>query len=47
MLLTGIPENFDERRRKDISDRTIKDAKDKAAEINQIMSDLKKDKHFE
>lgn len=46
MLLTGIPDSFDETRRKQISDRTIKDAKDKVAEINGIMGDLRKDKHF-
>lgn len=33
MRMTGIPENFDERRRKTISERTIRDPSQKAKEI--------------
>jgi hypothetical protein len=42
MLMTGIPEDFDERRRKTISEKTIKDPSFKVREINGLI-DLIKD----
>jgi hypothetical protein len=40
-LMTGIPENFDEFRRKKISECTIKDPIDKKKEIGRLMEELK------
>ena len=33
MLMTGIPDNFDEMRRKKVSEKTIKDPSEKLGEI--------------
>lgn len=41
MLMTGIPENFDEMRRKKISEQTIKPPADKLKEIEGLMYKLK------
>ena len=38
--LTGIPDNFDEQRRKKISEQTILNPKDKQEEINSFMREL-------
>ncbi|CAM6000660.1 unnamed protein product [Sphagnum balticum] len=39
--MTGIPENFDEYRRKSISEKTIKDPSEKQREILKLINDLK------
>lgn len=41
MLMTGIPDNFDEMRRKKISENTIKPPDDKVREINKLMNQVK------
>lgn len=41
MLMTGIPDNFDEIRRKKISDKTIKDPPEKLREIIGFMDQIK------
>lgn len=41
MLMTGIPEDFDEMRRKKISESTIKQPGDKMREIAGLMNRLK------
>ena len=43
MLMTGIPDNFDEMRRKAISQRTIKPPDDKMLEIKKLMDKFKND----
>jgi hypothetical protein len=44
--MTGIPENFDEFRRKKISESTIKTADEKQREILKLMSELKGNDEF-
>ena len=39
--MTGIPDNFDERRRKAISDKTILFPKEKHREIEGLLTELK------
>lgn len=39
--MTGIPENFDEMRRKKISESTIKNPPEKVIEIQELMGKLK------
>jgi hypothetical protein len=48
--MTGIPDNFDEMRRKKISEKTIKPPDEKVREINKFMDQVKKEekiKEFE
>lgn len=40
-LMTGIPDDFDEFRRKKISEATIKSAEERRSEINQLMNEIK------
>ena len=40
-LMTGIPDDFDEFRRKKISEATIKSAAQRKSQINQLMSEIK------
>jgi len=46
-VMTGIPDNFDENRRKSISQQTILSPSDKFREIEGFMTDLKKSKEIE
>ena len=46
-LMTGIPEDFDEFKRKKISEQTILDARTKKNEIMQIMKDIQRTDDFE
>lgn len=41
MLMTGIPENFDEMRRKHISEKTIKPPEEKVREITKFVDQVK------
>lgn len=41
MLMTGIPDDFDERRRKAISEKTIKDPSFKVKEIGGLIDQIK------
>ena len=41
MLMTGIPDDFDENRRKKVSESTIKNPKEKIEEIGGLMKKLK------
>ncbi len=45
--MTGIPDDFDERKRKSISERTIKNPGDKKREIEGLMKELGSKKKFE
>jgi hypothetical protein len=45
-LMTGIPENFDEFRRKKISESTIKQPQEKQKEILSLMKELRADNDF-
>ena len=45
--MTGIPDDFDEFKRKKISENTILDARTKKGEIMKIMDELKKTDDFE
>jgi hypothetical protein len=45
-LMTGIPENFDEFRRKKISENTIKSADEKQREILNLMKELRANQDF-
>lgn len=45
-LMTGIPDDFDENRRRAISTHTIKNPKDKLREIGGLMERLKNDQEF-
>ena len=40
-LMTGIPDDFDEFRRKKISEATIKSAEERRKEINHLMQEIK------
>lgn len=40
-LMTGIPDDFDEFKRKKISEATIKSADDRRNEISKLMSEIK------
>lgn len=44
--MTGIPENFDEFRRKKISESTIKKPQEKQREIMDLMKELKSQNEF-
>jgi hypothetical protein len=46
-LMTGIPDDFDEFKRKKISEHTILDARTKKSEIMQIMKELQRTDDFE
>jgi hypothetical protein len=46
-LMTGIPEDFDEFKRKKISEQTILDARTKKGEIMQIMKDIQRTDDFD
>lgn len=41
LLMTGIPDNFDEMRRKKVSEKTIKDPSEKLGEIEYLVEQLK------
>lgn len=45
-LMTGIPDNFDETRRKKISENTIKRPDEKQREIKSLMKELREDNDF-
>ena len=40
-LMTGIPDDFDEFRRKKISEATIRSAEDRRQDINSLMREIK------
>ena len=40
-LMTGIPDDFDEFRRKKISEATIKSAEERRCEITELMNEIK------
>lgn len=44
--MTGIPENFDEFRRKKISENTIKPPNEKQREIMNLMKELRENNEF-
>jgi hypothetical protein len=43
LLLTGIPENFEERLRRNVSDMTIRPPEEKLAKIRDLMLALNRD----
>ena len=45
-LMTGIPDNFDEFRRKKISEQTIKSPEEKQREIVRLMKQLRDNDEF-
>jgi hypothetical protein len=42
MLMSGLPDNFDERKRREISERTITDPRKKLETLEGLMDDLEK-----